>query len=216
MQPVDHQGGERHHEAHALAVGTGAGNHAGATAARRHPPHRIALAAGAVAIGALAVYGAMQALAPAPARVLVTGEDCLRAFDDATCHGLVDRALALHNRTAPSFAEQATCVFMMGPAACKPVNENGIEIGRYGPPMVAILVGRSLDDLLPLYAGAEKRPAGAPAADGPGSAGQPVYFHGTRVGTLAMIKFGGADLWTVTDARGRPVTAASVARLRAR
>lgn len=180
----------------------------------RRPARRILLAACAVAVGAAVVYGVVEGLPSTPARVLVTGEDCLRAFDEPVCRALVKRALALHNRTAPSFADQSTCEFMMGPGACKPVNEDGIEIGRYGPPIVAILLGRSGDDLLPLYAGGQKRDASG--ADAPDTGGRAVYFHGVRIGTLAMTKFGGADLWVVTDARGRSITAAAVARLRAR
>lgn len=177
---------------------------------RRSPGRWIALGAVAAVVAALAIYGAVEGLSPEPARVLVTAQDCLRAFDDAACKAIVDRALALHDRTAPSFADRATCALMLGQAACQPVNERGVETGRFGPPMVAILVGRSREDLLPLYYGTDGR-----AAKEAPEKGRAVYFHGKRIGVLALATFGGADLPEVTDADGRPVTAASVSRLRA-
>lgn len=181
-----------------------------ATSGRHRSPGRlIVLVAAAAAVAALVFYGVVEAVAPAPARVLVTAQDCLRAFDDAACKAMVDRALALHDRTAPSFVDRATCVLMLGQAACQPVNDRGVETGRYGPPMVAILVGRSRDDLLPLYYGTE----GRTAKDAPDK-GRAVYFHGKRVGILATATFGGADLPEITDADGRPVSAAAVSRLR--
>jgi hypothetical protein len=167
--------------------------------------------AGSVVGAALAgacIFGVIRSWAPAPARVLVTGDDCLRAFDAAACKALVDRALALHNRTAPGFTDRALCVLAQGEAMCKPINDGGVETARFAPPMVAVLVGRTPEEVLPLYFGPDK-----PTADKLQSA-RPVYFHGAKVGTLALLSFAGADLPVVEDASGEPISVAAVARLR--
>ena len=168
---------------------------------------RVALWLCILATAALAVYAAVRGLAPAPARVLVTAQDCLRAYDEPQCKAMVDKALSLHDSTAPSFTERSTCVLMLGDAACRPVNEGGVETARFGPPLVAILVGRSTDDLLPLYYGADDRRAP--------TGGRSVYFHGHYIGSLTSSSFGGADLPQVIGSDGQPITAAAVGRLRA-
>ena len=143
------------------------------------------------------------------ARVMATPQDCLRAFDDATCRELLKRALDIHYRRAPQYRELQTCEMMLGAGACTLARIPG-RPDAYVPALVAILVSREgLDDassLLPLHEG--KRSGTNP--DGP----RMVFFAGTPVGQLTTQRFGGAAITQVRDKAGAPITVERLQQLR--
>src|ERR1700751_4998538 len=64
---------------------------------------------------------------PDHAIVLLTSEDCRRAFDDWGCRTIVARAQAIHANTAPNFGERQTCEFAYGPGSCSALKSGIIE-----------------------------------------------------------------------------------------
>ncbi len=143
------------------------------------------------------------------ARVIATPQDCLRAFDDATCRKLLKQALDIHYRRAPQYRELQTCEMMLGSGACTLARVPG-RPDAYVPLLVAILVSREgLSDpasLLPLHESKKSRsnPDGA----------RMVYFAGTPVGQLTTQRFGGAAITQVRDKTGTPITVDRLRRLR--
>jgi hypothetical protein len=163
----------------------------------------IATVIGAVALG-LAYF-------PQPsdhAIVLVTVEDCRRAFSEAFCRMIVDRAQAIQAETAPSFEQRALCELSYGAGRCSMLKRELIELNRYAPTMIAILTTRDRAGIVPLYDGPPN-----PQGDDKDRAGRPVYFRGALIGRLMQAKIGGADAPFVADAKGDPLTAAAVRAL---
>lgn len=143
------------------------------------------------------------------ARVIATPQDCLRAFDDATCRQLLKQALDIHYRRAPQYRELQTCEMMLGSGACTLARVPG-RPDAYVPALVAVLASRDgLNDassLLPLHEGKAKgrRPDGS----------RTVYFAGTPVGQLTSQRFGGAAIAQVRDKAGVPITVQRLQQLR--
>jgi uncharacterized protein YgiB involved in biofilm formation len=143
------------------------------------------------------------------ARVIATPQDCLRAFDDATCRELLKQALDIHYRRAPQYRELQTCEMMLGAGACTLARVPG-RPDAYVPALVAVLVSREgLNDassLLPLHEGRKSRNG----PDGP----RMVYFAGTPVGQFTSQRFGGAAIAQVRDKAGAPITVERLRQLR--
>ena len=146
---------------------------------------------------------------PDHAIVLLTSEDCRRAFDDWGCRAIVARAQAIHANTAPNFSTRQTCEFAYGPGSCSVLKSGIIELPLFAPTMIAVAVTADSRAVLPLYLG----PAGAHDAET--EAGRAVYYHGRLIGRLSQPRVGGADTGLLTDRNGEPLTAASVRQLRA-
>lgn len=146
---------------------------------------------------------------PDHAVVLLTSEDCRRAFDDWGCRSIVARAQAIHGNTAPNFGARQTCEFAYGPGSCSVLKSGIIELPLFAPTMVAVAVTPDTRAVLPLYFGP------ANAHDAETEAGRAVYYHGRLIGRLSQPKMGGADTGLLTDRNGEPLTAASVRALRA-
>lgn len=142
------------------------------------------------------------------AEVLVSTEDCRRAFNDEGCRAIVERAQAIHASTAPSFERLDTCEMVYGTGNCAMLKQTVIELHRYAPRIVAIALTSDRDTVVPLYYG------GTSAAN-PDSAqaGRLVYFHGAPVGRLMQPKIGGADAPFITDAVGKPLTVDAIRAL---
>lgn len=140
--------------------------------------------------------------------VLVTVEDCRRSFDEATCRTLVLRAQAIHADTAPNFEQRSTCELIYGTGNCAALKEGVIDLNRFAPAMVAILLTRARDGIVPLYFG----PPSDDDAD-PARVGRKVYFHGALVGRLMQPQLGGADMSFVADSEGTVLSANAVRKL---
>ena len=144
------------------------------------------------------------------ALLLVTIDDCRRAFDEPTCRALVERAQAIHADTAPSFEQRQTCELIYGVDQCALLKIALVELPRYAPKLVAILVTPTRDGIVPLYEGpVSEFGVGSDVAQ----KGRPVYFHGRRVGRLVSLQFGGADASYVADDRGEALSAAALRQL---
>jgi hypothetical protein len=137
------------------------------------------------------------------ALVLATAQDCLRVSDPGECRMFVDRALEIHARYAPRFPLMRMCEQDFGEGACR-------EIGLYGdvffaPKVVAIVAARHEltipTGIVPVYAG-------------PPSSSDRVYFRGKPVGRFLSRRFGGAEISSMLDLDGQPVTGAWVHKLR--
>lgn len=143
------------------------------------------------------------------ARVIATPQDCLRAFDDATCRKLMKQALDIHYRRAPQYRELQTCEMMLGSGACSLARVPG-RPDAYVPLLVAILVSREGPNdptsLLPLHEGKKSR-------NGPDGS-RMVYFAGTPVGKFTSQRFGGAAIAQVRDKAGAPITVERLQKLR--
>lgn len=139
---------------------------------------------------------------------LVTVEDCRRAFSEAYCRMIVDRAQAIHAETAPSFEQRAICELSYGGGHCSMLRRELIELNRYAPTMIAILTTHDRAGIVPLYDGPQN-----PQGDDKDRAGRPVYFRGALVGLLMQPKIAGAGAPFVADAKGDPLTSAAVRAL---
>lgn len=146
------------------------------------------------------------------AAVFATPQDCLRAFDDATCRDMVAEALRIHFRAAPQYPEAATCELAFGAGGCMDVPQGQRRLGRYVPTLVAILAPDTKSDdfsgIVPLY-------AGQMSARLNDAAPRKVYFAGTEVGLMSSQRYGGAAITQVRDRAGKPITAEKLAHLRA-
>jgi len=162
----------------------------------------------AAIIGAVALGLAYFPQSSDHAIALVTVEDCRRAFSEAYCRMIVDRAQAIHAETAPSFAERGLCELSFGAGHCGMLRRELIELNRYAPTMIAILTTRDRAGIVPLYDGPQN-----PPGDDQDRAGRPVYFRGALVGLLMQPKIGGADAPFVADAKGDPLTSDAVRAL---
>ena len=140
--------------------------------------------------------------------VLVTVEDCRRAFSEAACRTVVDRAQAIHADTAPSFEAQATCELVYGQGHCTMLMRQLIALNRYAPRMIAILTTKDQSGVVPLYDAPESKPSEQNA-----NAGRLVFYRGAPVGRLMQPKIGGADAPYVADDKGDALTAAAVRAL---
>lgn len=162
------------------------------------------LVAGGVSIAVLAIVAAlMLQRRPDFAVVLATPQDCLRAFDDATCREIVQSALRTHYRMAPQYAEEATCELAFGHGGCIEIPRELRRQGRFVPTLVAILApgakSRDLSGLVPLYAAQDSSRRDKGVA-------RRVYFAGTEVGRMSSQRYGGAEITQVRDRSGQPVT----------
>ena len=180
-----------------------------ADAKPRSSRRRIAEFAGIALV--LAVIAGAIALSPRArdhAVVLVTVEDCRRAFSEALCRAVVDRAQAIHADTAPSFEERATCELLYGTGHCAMLMRQLIALNRYAPRLIAILTTKDESGIVPLYDGPAAKPS-----DASSDAGRAVYFRGALVGRLMQPKIGGADAPYVADAEGKALDADAVRAL---
>lgn len=158
----------------------------------------------------LGIGFAISKLGTEHALLLVTVDDCRRAFDEPTCRATVERAQAIHADTAPSFEQRQTCELIYGVDQCALLKIGLIELPRYAPKLVAILVTPTRDGIVPLYEGTVSEfGAGSDVAQ----KGRPVYFHGRRVGRLVPLQFGGGDATYIADEKGEAITAAAVRAL---
>jgi len=176
---------------------------------RSHPPgHGVAAFVGIVlgVVIAMVSYGIAHRGAPYPL-VLVTSEDCRRAFDDEACRAIVARAEAIHAATVPSFERREMCEAMFG--RCTPLKDAFIKFNRYGPSLAAIALTSDRDAVVPLYF---SRPA--EEEDDPARVGRLVYFRSQAVGRLVAPRIGGAELPYIAARGGDPMTAAELEALR--
>ena len=162
----------------------------------------------AVAIAIVVVVVVFARRPASHALVLVTVEDCRRAFSEAACRAVVDRAQAIHADTAPSFEAQATCELVYGQGHCAMLMRQLIALNRYAPAMIAILTTKGQTGVVPLYGAPEAKPGDASAG-----AGRLVYFGNAPVGRLMQPKIGGADAPYVADEKGDALTADAVRAL---
>jgi len=160
-----------------------------------------------VAVLALLGWGLMHRGA-AYAVVLVSVDDCRRAFDDADCRAIVERAQAMQAATAPGFADRETCEMVYGQGACAELRDTVIALHRYAPSIAAIALTSDGAALVPLYYGKAED-----AASDPARVGRLVYFRGSPVGRLMQPKIGGADAPYIADAKGEPLTGEAIRAL---
>jgi len=139
-------------------------------------------------------------------KVLATRKDCLRAFDNATCEGIVDAALKIHVKSAPRFFERRMCELSFGEGQCRAIAQ--VPSTVYVPDVAVILAARGADasGLLPLYLGRSGEKAGEDGS-------RRVYYRGNAIGLLSDIRFGGAQISRVADFKGAPITVTEVERL---
>jgi hypothetical protein len=168
----------------------------------------VEIAGVAIAVGAIALGLAFFQRPPDHAIVLVTVDDCRRSFGDVACHTIVDRAQAIHVATAPNFEQRQTCELIYGAGHCSMLKRGLIQLDRYAPPMMAILITQKRDGIVPLHDGPEGKPGDTAESDG-----HAVYFRGALVGRLMEPKIGGADASFIAGANGEPLTAAAVRAL---
>jgi Protein of unknown function (DUF1190) len=140
--------------------------------------------------------------------VLVSIDDCRRAFDDAGCRAIVERAQAVQASTAPSFERLDTCELIYGEGGCAMLKQTVIELHRYAPSIAAIALTSDRETVVPLYFGKTSGPGGDPAL-----AGRLVYFRNAPVGRLMQPKIGGADAPFIADPSGKPMTADEIRAL---
>ena len=179
-----------------------------ADAKTRKPRRRaVKLAVVALALAVLALGMVYFPRTQDHAIALVTIDDCMRSFGEVPCHMIVDRAQAIHAETAPSYESTTTCELAYGAGHCTMLKRGLIQLNRYAPSMVAILITRNRNAIVPLYAAPEPRQGDA------ASKGQVVYFRGAPVGQLMQPKIGGADASYVADDKGEPLTADAVRAL---
>lgn len=145
------------------------------------------------------------------AAVFATPQDCLRAYDDATCKVLVAEALRIHFSAAPQYSEASTCELAFGEGGCMDVPQDQRRLGRYVPTLIAILAPDSRSEdfsgIVPLYAGQMSRRRNDTAP-------RKVYFAGTEVGLMSSQRYGGAAITQVRDRSGQPITANRLAKIR--
>ncbi len=176
-------------------------------------PHHLLRPGSGVAVVVVAMLFAVMAIVGwgllhrggAYAVVLVSIDDCRRAFDDAGCRAIVERAQAVQASTAPSFERLDTCELVFGTGSCAMLKQTVIELNRYAPSIAAIALTSDRDTVLPLYYGKPEEPNADPAR-----VGRPVYFHGAVVGRLMQPKIGGADAPFIAGKDGKPMTADAI------
>lgn len=167
-----------------------------------------ALLGGSLGLVALVVGLWIFGRAPDHAILLVTIDDCTRAFDEAQCRAIVERAQSIHASTAPNFERAETCELLYGTGGCSALKQGLIDLHGFAPTMVAILVTPERDGIVPIYYGSAS--AADPDAARPG---RPVYYHGALVGRLMQPKIGGAAMSFVADRAGDALTADAVRKL---
>jgi len=140
--------------------------------------------------------------------VLVTGDDCRRQFSDAECQSIVERAQALHARTAPRFTDLNACALVYGVGRCSALKEDAVTLKILAPGLAAIALTRNEDTILPLHYGPLSE-----TGTGNAASGRSVYFKDRYVGRLAETHFGGAELPVLNDDSGQPLTAEALHRL---
>jgi hypothetical protein len=168
----------------------------------------VKLAVVALALAVLALGIVYLPRTPDHAIVLVTVDDCRRSFGDVACRMIVDRAQAIHVATAPSFEQRQTCELIYGAGHCNMLKRGLIQLDRYAPPMMAILITEKRDGIVPLHDGPGSKPGDAVESDG-----HAVYFRGALVGRLMQPKIGGAGAPFVAGANGEALTADAVRAL---
>lgn len=174
-----------------------------------HPGQGVTLFVGALLVAVIAMLGwGFMHRGAAYAIVLVSVDDCRRAFDDAECRVIVERAQAVQAASAPSFERRETCEMVYGAGGCTLLKDTVIALDRYAPAIAAIALTSDRATLVPLYYG---KPGDA--ASDPGRAGRMVYFHGSLVGRLMRPKLGGAEAPYIADAHGEPLTADAIRAL---
>lgn len=171
---------------------------------------RNALVAAIFAFLFLGIGFAVTRLGGEHAILLVSIDDCRRVFDEPQCRAITERAQAIHADTAPSFEQRQTCELIYGVDHCKLLRVGIIELSRFAPIMVAILVTRARDSIVPIYEGpVSEFGVGADVAH----SGAPVYFHGKPVGRLIPQQLGGADMNYIADTKGEAMSAAAARQL---
>lgn len=174
-----------------------------------HPGQGVALFVGALLLAVLALLGwGLMERGAAYAVVLVSVDDCRRAFDDADCRAIVERAQAIQAATAPSFEQRATCELVYGEGGCALLKDTVIALNRYAPAIAAIALTSDRAAVLPLYYGKADD-----AASDPARIGRLVYFRGRAVGRLMRPKLGGADAPYIADEKGAPLSADAIRAL---
>lgn len=98
--------------------------------------------------------------------VLVSIDDCRRAFDDAGCRAIVERAQAVQASTAPSFERLDTCELIYGSGGCAMLKQTVIQLNRYAPSIAAIALTSDQATIVPLYFGKTSEADGDPALVG--------------------------------------------------
>jgi len=170
------------------------------------PGEGVLLFVGALLLAVLAVLGwGLLQRGAADAVVLVSVDDCRRAFDDAECRAIVERAQAIQASTAPFFERRETCELVYGEGRCALLKDTVIALNRYAPAIAAIALTSDRAALVPLYYGKPGDAASDPARDG-----RMVYFRGRAVGRLMRPKLGGTEAPYIVDAHGKPLTADAI------
>lgn len=178
------------------------------TQSRSHPRRHDGIVAIAVLAAVMATLLGLGIAhrPPEAAMVLSTNEDCRRIFDDPTCRDIVERAQAIHATMAPSFSQRETCDLVYGAGGCGPLKSTIIQLPLFAPKMVAIAVTRDRKTILPLYYGPSR------ARDAMTENGRAVYFHGRLIGRFQVLNLAGADVATITDDSGDPLSEAALRR----
>jgi hypothetical protein len=160
----------------------------------------------AVAAAAV-VFFALSRKVPDTALVIATEQDCLRAFDKATCDDIVTAAMTVHGRTAPRFFDAELCELSYGAGGCRAVQDGMVPSRSFAPKIAVILAPRDGDlrELVPLYF--------APGEEG-GVGPRRVFYRGSAIGTLSQDVFAGAQLSRVAGKDGKPLTSGAVRKLR--
>ncbi|HKT20265.1 MAG TPA: DUF1190 domain-containing protein [Stellaceae bacterium] len=174
-----------------------------------HPGQGVALFVGALLVAVIAMLGwGFMHRGAASAIVLVSVDDCRRAFDDADCRVIVERAQAVQAASAPAFAQRETCEMVYGEGRCAELKDTVIALGHYAPAIAAIALTSDRAAVLPLYYGKADD-----AASDPARIGRLVYFRGRAVGRLMRPKLGVADAPYIADEKGAPLSADAIRAL---
>jgi hypothetical protein len=144
------------------------------------------------------------------ALVMATTQDCRRAFDDATCRTIADRAREIHAGSAPRYTDERVCEMTYGAGGCVPVAV--LNASFYAPQMAAVAMARDsggdAKSIVPLHFGP------LDVLEAQRMDGRRVYYHGLAVGVLRQPRIGGAGVSMLIDLSGKPVTSDAVKRLR--
>ena len=161
-----------------------------------------------VTIAMVALGYVIVAKTPERAIAIASTEDCSRFFTEAACTALLQRALAIHVSTAPSFDRRDLCELVYDTGNCAELRDGVIALGRYAPKLAAIAMTKERDGIVPLYFNSSGE-LGANAA----RFGRRVYFGNRPVGRLRDMNAGGLQLPVLSDLTGAPFSAGEVRRL---
>lgn len=171
---------------------------------------------GSVAVGAFVAVlaGALAAIAAGvimhrpsdTALVIATTQDCRRAFSEEKCNAIMAQAMAIHASSAPRYTDAGLCELNFGVGGCAPISL--LNTTFFAPAVAAIASTRDTAQatLVPLYL----EPKASVDDD---SQGLRVFYRGLAVGVLHRRRFAGAELSSLTDLGGKPMTSAEVRKL---